>query len=168
MIFYSESLKQGIDADVHLNSTDDLEITLFKGLMYLPIGRALMRILQRQNLFDIIDWPVPIMPMSFNYIAKLELLDAPHMKKIQEEDRLLCQLLLEVCLMDVSKKSVLLPAFKDVFTDAMYPVWKEGKVSVRSVFAARIHPDILDTCPDLNGKQLLQKEGRRQNDILEL
>ena len=102
MIFYSESLKQGIDADVHLNSTDDLEKTPFKEFMYLPVGGTLMRISQQQNLFDIIAWLVPIMPMSFIYIAKPELLGAPHMKKIQEEDRLLCQLLLEVCLTDLS------------------------------------------------------------------
>jgi hypothetical protein len=97
--------------------------------------------------------------MSFDYIAKPELLEAPHMKKILEEDRLLCELFHEVCLMNIAKKSTLLPAFRDVFTDALYPVWKEGKVSVRSVFAARVHLDILDSCPNFNGKQVLQEEG---------
>jgi hypothetical protein len=139
-----------------MESTDDLKITLSKEFMYL--------LSQQSNLFDRIDWPVLIMPMSFDYIAKPELLDAPHMKKTHEDDKLLCQLFPEVCLTDVAKKSMLLPAFKDIFTDAMYPVWKEGKVSMRSVSAARVHLDILDLCSDSNGKQLLQEEGRRQND----
>jgi hypothetical protein len=164
MIFQSESLKQGIDADAHLTSTDDLEITPFKEFMYLPVRRTMMRMSQQHDLFARIDWPAPMIGMSFDYIAKPELLEAPHMKKILEEDRLLCELFHEVCLMNIAKKSTLLPAFRDVFTDALYPVWKEGKVSVRSVFAARVHLDILDSCPDFNGKQVLQEEGRRQLD----
>jgi hypothetical protein len=55
MIFQSESLKQGIDADAHLTSTDDLEITPFKEFMYLPVGRTMMRTSQQHDLFARID-----------------------------------------------------------------------------------------------------------------
>jgi hypothetical protein len=182
MTFYSESLKQGVDADAHLRLTDDLEITPFKEFMYLPGGRTLMRISQQHNMIEKSGWPAPIMPMRFNYIAKPELLDAPHMKKIQGEDELLCQMFHELALLELVREQEdrriqrqsdsdvsinLLPISDDVFTDAMQPVWKHGYITMRSVFAARVHLDILDTCRNFNGRQLLHDEGLRQHDDFE-
>jgi hypothetical protein len=61
----------------------------------------------------------------------------------------------------------LLPAFDDIFTDTMRPVWKQGKVTMRSVFAARVMLDILDICPHFDGKTLLHDEGHRQHEYFE-
>jgi hypothetical protein len=137
IIFYSESLRQGIDANAHMASTDDLEITPFKEFMYLPVGRTLMRISQQQSMFDKAGWPAPVMRMRFNYVGKPELLDTPQMEKIQKEDEMLCQLILEHTLLELMKETEakrnkhtstsdlhanLLPAFDDIFTDTMRPV----------------------------------------------
>lgn len=81
-IFNSELLRQGVDADQHMKSSDDLVVTPFKEFMYLPVGRTLMRISQCHVAFEEGGWPIPLMPMRLHYIAMPELLDAPKMKKI--------------------------------------------------------------------------------------
>jgi hypothetical protein len=107
--------------------------------------------------------------MEFNFLFNSELLDTPHMKKIQQEDELLCQLTLDHALVvivqgvkdDSIKATVsdvqdrILPEFDDIFTDSMRPVCKEGKVPCRSVFAARALLDVHDVVPDFNGVLIL-------------
>jgi hypothetical protein len=112
--------------------------------------------------------------MKFHYVAVPELLDAPHMKRIQEEDGRLCQLVQDLTLQETVKKaekelktSLMLSGVGDIFTDSMQPVWKRGIVSICSVFAARLLLDIHQILPDFNGARLLHDEGHRQDELFE-
>jgi hypothetical protein len=49
----------------------------------------------------------------------------------------------------------------------MRPVWKEGRVTMRSVFAARVMLDIHEICLNFDGKTLLYDQGHRQNQYFE-
>jgi len=131
-----------------MGSTDDLEITPFKEFMYLPVGRTLMRISQFREMIEEYGYPTPIIPMRSSYVERPELLDTPHVKKIQE-DELICQMVLDQTLQekirDSSSKNQLLKAHEtfwateyDASTEAVQPVWKKGIVTMRSVFASRL------------------------------
>jgi hypothetical protein len=182
MIFYSACFQHDIDADAYMDSNADLIITPFQEFMYLPVGRTLMRISQQHSLFDRFRWPAPIMPMRYLYLEVPELLDMPHMERFQKEDEMICQLILDYVLLggwrDLggehythrSPSELLtnrLPAFDDIFSDAMRPVWKEGRVTMRSVFAARVMLDIHEICLNFDGKTLLYDQGHRQNEYFE-
>lgn len=59
-----------------------------------------------------------------------------------------------------------MPWFDDAITGAMRKVWKDGEVTLQSVFAARILLDILDICgPNFKGQKLLTNEGNRAQSI---
>jgi hypothetical protein len=105
-IFNSESLRQGEDPDAHIDSDKalDLEITPFKEFMYLPTGRTLMKIAQMRNIFEKGAYPLPIPPMRFSYIARPELLESPRMRKFEEEDETICQLIQDLSLQEDLKK----------------------------------------------------------------
>jgi hypothetical protein len=181
-IFYSESLRQGEDPDAHIDSDKslDLEITPFKEFMYLPTGRTLMKIAQMRHIFEKGAYPIPIPPMRFSYIARPDLLESIRMRKFEEEDETICQLIQDLALQEDLKKGSqevekrkgdtlqwkILPLFDDAFTGAMRKVWKDGEVTLQSVFAARILLDILDICgPNFKGQKLLTDEGNRAQSI---
>lgn len=101
-IFYTESLRQGEDPDAHIDSDKalDLEITPFKEFMYLPTGRTLMKIARMQHIFEKGAYPIPIPPMRFSYIARPELLESLRMRKFEEEDETICQLIRDLALQE--------------------------------------------------------------------
>lgn len=120
------------------------------------------------------------MPMRFNYVSRPELLDAPHMKKIQEEDEILCQLAQDFIYLQEGKKAekqaraenpglrgLVLSGVDDIFTESLSSVLKTGIVTMRSVFASRLLLDIHQICPDFNGEKLLRDEGHRQEALFE-
>jgi hypothetical protein len=181
-IFYSESLRHGEDPDEHIDSDEalDLEITPFKEFIYLPTGRTLMKIAQMRHIFEKGAYPIPIPPMRFSYIARPEFLESPWMRKFEAEDETICQLIQDLSLQEdlktgwdgvgKGKKEMLqwklMPLFDDAFTGAMRKVWKDGEITVQSVFAARILLDILDICgPNFKGQKLLIDEGNRAQSI---
>lgn len=174
MIFYSESLRQGDDPDEHIDSDEmlDLEITPFKEFMYLPTGRTLMKVAQMRQAFQKGSYPVPILPMRFNYVGCPEFLESPRMRKFEAEDETICQLIIDLSLQEDFKKGFnklkktseeailwnILP-INDVFTGAMRKVWKGAEVTVESVFASRVLLDILDICgSNFKGLELLTDE----------
>ncbi|KAF2196169.1 hypothetical protein GQ43DRAFT_499551 [Delitschia confertaspora ATCC 74209] len=149
--------------------------------MYLPVGRTLIRISEQRNIFSLGSYPAPLFPMRFNYVARPELLDTRHMKKIQEEDKLICQLVQDFILQNIFKQTQkdyifknptdlavnLLPSFNDIFPDSLQSVWKIGEVTMRNVFASGVLLDIHEICPGFDGRKLLHEEGRCQDELFE-
>lgn len=139
-----------------------------------------MKIAQMRHIFERGAYPIPIPLMRFSYIAHLELLESPRMRKFEEEDEIICQLIQDLALQEDLKKGwhevekresetlqwKVMPLFDDAFTGAMRKVWKDGEVTLQSVFAARILLDILDICgPNFKGQKLLIDEGNRVQSI---
>jgi hypothetical protein len=118
----------------------------FLHLTLLPVKNTLERFVQATFTVDgdYVAWPQPI-PCSREYD-----------QTIQEEDRLLSQLLLDLQLLDYNTKlPALYPdtrfsafglALEDVFITALRPVWTEDYVTVTSVATAQIMLDIHASC----------------------
>lgn len=164
-VFDVEMLRNGRDPDEYLSSPESLEVTPLDEFLYLPTARILMKFSSR-TMRDTIKkcaWPPPILQMRFSYIVRPELLEHPKYKKLEEEDRLLSQVLIDLLLIQEAKnvgeqhKSKMqsdfsfFSMFEDEFTKGVRSVWTGGGLSVYNVFASRILLDILDVC----GKQAL-------------
>ncbi|RYP59777.1 hypothetical protein DL769_008395 [Monosporascus sp. CRB-8-3] len=92
--------------------------------------------------------------LEFNYIAQPDKADAPEHKKLQHDDQILSQLLIDLMLPDKARKhttnlgdeEMLKPPQEDIFLRMLRPVWTSGKLSVTAAVTSRILLDILDTC----------------------
>ena len=184
-LFGCVSLLRGVDYDNVLRSEEDLVVTPLKKFLYLPVAKTLLRAASRKVTFQSAGYPVPLIPMRFEYLARPDLLEQDHMRKLEADDELLCQLLQELKLVhdfhhswkrfgqkawigvDVEENDI--PAFHDVFSHAMRKVWQDGEVRVRGVFAAQLMLNIVDICgPEFRGSILLRDEGLRYMDLYQL
>lgn len=155
ILFYRESVQQGIDPDAYLSSTKSLEVTEFDSFLYLPTARSLIKFSQLKQALNRCAWPPPVMSMRFSYIARPELLKSPEMQKYEEEDKIMSQLLLNLSSTDHLKKRLgnnieAIPraftcTLDDEFSNSVRPLWTLGRIRVHNVFAARIMLDIHDT-----------------------
>lgn len=142
VIFHADALAKGDDVDERLSSSDTLKITEFDEFIYLSTARILMKY-ERIASFKIEQYPLPVPPVRMSYISRPELLILPEVKRWEEEDVRLTQML-----MDMSSHDI----FQKVFKDRKEPVQDElstglhklrnGEVSVWIVFAARVCLDI--------------------------
>lgn len=142
VIFHADALAKGDDVDERLSSSDTLKITEFDEFIYLSTARILMKY-ERIASFKIEQYPLPVPPVRMSYISRPELLILPEVKRWEEEDVRLTQML-----MDMSSHDI----FQKVIKDRKEPVQDElstglhklrnGEVSVWIVFAARVCLDI--------------------------
>lgn len=142
VIFHADALAKGDDVDKRLSSSDTLKIIEFDEFIYLSTARILMKYEQISS-FKIEQYPLPVPPVRMSYISRLEFLVLPEVKRGEEEDVRLTEML-----MDLSSHDV----FQKVFKDRKGPVQDElstglhklrnGEVSVWIVFAARVCLDI--------------------------
>ncbi|KAI1413630.1 hypothetical protein F5Y13DRAFT_198447 [Hypoxylon sp. FL1857] len=150
-----ESITKGIDPTNHFG----VDVTPFDSFIFLPVARTLMKfvLISQLSLKFISDWPPPILPLRFNYIQDQNKADMPEHKKLQQDDKILSQLLIDLQLPDKARAHahneadilLLEPIARDIFLRTLQPVWLEGKLSVTAVFAAQMLLDILDVCSDL-------------------
>lgn len=142
VIFHADALAKGDDVDKRLSSSDTLKVTESDEFIYLSTARILMKYEQISS-FKIEQYPLPVPPVRVSYISRPELLVLPEVKRWEEEDVSLTQML-----MDMSSHDL----FQKVFKDRKEPVQDElstglhklrnGEVSVWIVFAARVCLDI--------------------------
>ena len=142
VIFHADALAKGDDVDERLSSSDTLKITEFDEFIYLSTARILMKY-ERIASFKIEQYPIPVPPVRMSYISRPELLILPEVKRWEEEDVRLTQMLMDMSSHDILQK---------VFKDRKEPVQDEistglhklrnGELSVWIVFAARVCLDI--------------------------
>ncbi|CAL8575762.1 hypothetical protein XPA_001666 [Xanthoria parietina] len=148
LIFYTESFKNGQDPTKLLESDESLKITPFDEFIYLSTARILIKFQQMSALK--IAYPQPVPSVRMSYLSRPDLLDLPQVKKWEEEDEFLSQLLMDMSLDDTVSKAMKeinkdrkAPAV-DELTKGFYKLRREGEVSTWIVFAARVLLDIRD------------------------
>ena len=135
------------------------EVSPFDEFLFLPTARVLFKfgkmaaMNQKKS-----QWPAPIPPLAFDYVdGDHDLEGTPEYVKMQEDDTMLCQLLLDLQLPDYLTKykdEILGPLHarlfynpqEDIFIRCLPPVWLDGHVNMASVLAARIMVDIHNRC----------------------
>ena len=148
-IFYAECFRSGEDPEARLGTASMLKITPFDEFIYLPTARVLVKFAKIQaTVHDKTAWPPPVIPMRFNYIIDPGLLDTPEMRKYEEEDRLLSQLLLDRAMTEELHQNIgtvtdenmarFLPPVEDVLSKYLRKIWKSGNVTVTSVSSCKI------------------------------
>ena len=151
LIFYADSLKNPKNLTEEQEVEDSLRITPFDEFVYLSTARILIKFEQFSAAKIAFPQPVPSVRMS--YISCPHLLELPQVKKWEEEDEFLSQLLMDMSLDDEiihTPRVVLLfhenhkrPA-SDELSKGLYNLREEGQVSTWIVFAARVLLDIRD------------------------
>ncbi|KAI4254041.1 MAG: hypothetical protein L6R42_007346 [Xanthoria sp. 1 TBL-2021] len=148
LIFYAESFKNGKDPNKMLESDESLKITPFDEFIYLSTARILIKF-EQISAFKI-SYPQPVPSVRMSYLSRPDLLDLPQVKKWEEEDEYLSQLLMDMSLDDTVSKAMKeinrdrkAPAV-DELTKGLYKLRREGEVSTWIVFAARVLLDIRD------------------------
>ncbi|KAI0138552.1 hypothetical protein F4776DRAFT_618877 [Hypoxylon sp. NC0597] len=139
-----------------------VDVTPFDSFAFLPAARTLIKFIHMGSLSTGISkqWPPPILPLRFNYLQDLQKLDTPEHKKLQRDDEILSQLLLDLQLPDRGKGKrkptkemeniwMRQRLAQDIFLKALQPVWTEGKLSLTAVVTSQIWLDIIDVCSDL-------------------
>lgn len=153
VIFFYDPYSE--DSEFKKDNIRYVKVTPFKGFIYYPTARTLKKIADQSPVFKFAAYPVPVIPMGFFYTTHYGLLESPQVQKIEEEDRILCQLILDLSLkQDVKdyKKAKkrdnlvdnVISQFEDPLTAAMRSIWKKCQVTTQSVLTARILLDILD------------------------
>ncbi|KAI2463536.1 hypothetical protein F4781DRAFT_117785 [Annulohypoxylon bovei var. microspora] len=151
MMFLMECITKGTDP----KNAPGVDVTPFDGFIFLPTARTLMKFIHMVNMN--IAWPPPIVPLRFNYLHAPHKADMPEHKKLQHDDQILSQLLIDLELPDRAMKyargkcdiSMAEPVVKDIFSRTLQPVWVEGKLSVAAVVIAQTILDISDVCNEL-------------------
>lgn len=150
-----DQLKESLEPAAMLG----VDATAFDNLTYFPVARALVKIIHMSDH----SWPAPNLPMRLEYWDHREKLDTPVHKKLQEDEILLVQLLLEFQLPDRMMKSgsigdMLKEGYwgfdpqmfelvhEDISIKTMRLVWMEREISVTTVVVGQIMLDILDIC----------------------
>ncbi|KAL8825838.1 MAG: hypothetical protein Q9191_004167 [Dirinaria sp. TL-2023a] len=149
LIFYVDSLKGG---KAPLNEAqefeDQLKITPFDEFVYLSTARILIEFEQLSAMKIAFPQPVPSVRMS--YISRPDLLELPQVKKWEQEDEFLSQLLMDMSLNDDISKAMIeitkrrKASAQDELSKGFYSLRREGEVSTWIVFAARVLLDIRD------------------------
>lgn len=145
VIFYEDSFNRGEDPEEKLASNDSLRLTPFDESIYLSTARTLMKF---QRLMELeIEYPQPVPPFRFNYISRPELLELPETKKMEAEDLLLNQLLMDSTWNDILRPGLKRsrgrePPAEDEFSDSLQKLRKYGEISLWTVFASKIMMDI--------------------------
>lgn len=140
-----------------------------------------MRMARQSRVFKMSPYPPPVTPLRAQYVSHPELQESKRMRKFEDEDRIVAQLILELTVEDSVNDAVknamdghqlkslsdVIPLFDDPFSVGMRPVWKKNKVSLQSVFIARVVLDILDICPGYSWKELLEVHALRLQGIFQ-
>ncbi|KAL8641471.1 MAG: hypothetical protein Q9226_008629 [Calogaya cf. arnoldii] len=131
-----------------LESDESLRITPFDEFIYLSTARILIKFEQISRFK--VAYPQPISSVRMSYLSRPDLLNLPQVKKWEEEDVYLSQLLMDMSLHDTTSKAMKgfnkdgkAPAV-DELTNGLYILRREGEVSTWIVFAARVLLDIRD------------------------
>ena len=148
LIFFVDSFTKGKSPTKEQEVEDSLRITPFDEFIYLSTARILMKFEQLSAAK--IAYPQPVPPVRMSYISRPDLLELPQVKKWEEEDEFLSQLLMDMSLDDNLARAMLqlteqrkAPAM-DELSKGLYKLRKEGEVSTWIVFAARVLLDIRD------------------------
>ena len=148
LIFYVDSLKQGKVLNQAQYFEDQLKITPFDEFVYLSTARILIKFEQLSAMK--IAYPQPVPSVQMSYVSRPDLLELPQVKKWEDEDEFLSQLLMEMSLNDDISKAMMeliktrkAPA-QDELSKGFYNLRREGEVSTWIVFAARVLLDIRD------------------------
>ena len=148
LIFFVNSFKKGKSPTKEQEVEDSLRITPFDEFIYLSTARILTKFEQFSAAKVAFPQPVPSVRMS--YITRPDLLGLPQVKKWEDEDEFLSQLLMDMSLDDNISNAMLeltkqrqKPA-SDELSKGFYNLRKEGEVSTWIVFAARVLLDIRD------------------------
>lgn len=158
MMILVDSFNKGLNP---MEGGSGVEVTPFDDFIFLPAARILLKFIQVAAMSNAaeVKWPAPIPPLTFNYIHDPSKVDKPEHKKLQHDDQVLSQVLLDLQLPDKARKystefkdpnkamaGMVNPPHEDIFLRTLRPVWAEGKVSVTAVVVAQAILDILDTC----------------------
>ncbi|KAI0886628.1 uncharacterized protein GGS22DRAFT_199028 [Annulohypoxylon maeteangense] len=160
MMIMMHNITKGIDP----MTGPGVDVTPSDGFIFLPTARIMLKfILLADNTKT---WPPPIVPLKYNYVNNEHKIDMPEHKKLQHDDQMLTQLLMDLELPDkiVEITSLpnlpsrfttdyfreLAPLVSDVCLTTLRPVWTEKKLSVAAVLIAQTLLDIFDTCDDLS------------------
>jgi hypothetical protein len=136
-----------------------VEVTPFDDFIFLLVActlRKFIKIAAMSNKFDV-QWPAPIPPLSSYYLSQPDKADAPKLKKLQDDNVFLSQILLDLQHPDKcrSHSNVLPPgipvtalrsAQDDIMTMILRPVWLKGKMSVTTVVTAQVLLYIQEAC----------------------
>ena len=139
VIFFAESFAKGENPEEAFASSDRLKITPFDEFIYLSTARILIKFEQIAAMK--IAYPQPVPSVRFSYLSRPDLLDLPQVKKWEEEDEFLTQLLMELSLNDnVLKAQEEFSGHKAPLTDeitrAFYNLRRGGEV--RYVFSSLV------------------------------
>lgn len=105
-----------------------------------------------------IQWPAPIMPLRFNYMFEPHNAETPEIKKLDHDDRILSQLLLEIKLPDQAIQGLgetigkdmpadeVRPPVEDITLAILRPLWMKAELSLTAVITAQIMLDIINVC----------------------
>ena len=148
LIFCADSFKKRKNPTMEQEMEDSLRITPFDEFIYLSTSR----ILTKFEMFSAakIAFPQPVPSVRMSYISRPDLLDLPQVKKWEEEDEFLSQLLMDMSLNDNISRAMLELTEKrkqpacDELSKGLRNLRTEGEISTWIVFAARVLLDIRD------------------------
>lgn len=172
IIFYADSFSKGDDPEEKLKSSDTLKLTEFDEFIYLSTARILMKF-ERVASFKVVEYPQPVPPVRCSYISRPELLELPEVKKWENDDRCLSQLLMDMSchdmFRDIARDREVTPV-EDELSNGLLKLRKEGEVSVWIVFASKVFLDIQDILGRAVGQcyQELRDAAVSANTILDL
>ena len=98
IIFFAESFVRGKDPSQVLGIDESLKITPFDEFIYLSTARILIKFEQIAAMK--IAYPQPVPSVRMLYLTRPDLLELPQIRKWEEEDEILSQLLMELMLSD--------------------------------------------------------------------
>ena len=141
IIFYADSFSRGKDPVAEMASTESLRITPFDNFIYLPTARILLKF--AQIAARKLQYPPPISPIRMSYYSRPELLELPEIKKWEEEDTFLSQLLMEMSFNDNIRKAQCQirksePPVEDELSRSLRNLREKGEVSIWNVFASKV------------------------------
>lgn len=99
-ILYEDSFNKGEDPEAKLASNESLKLSPFDNVVYLPVARTLVKCQKFVAKETNAAYPQPIIPFRFSYISRPELLELPETKRMEVEDLLLIQILMDSTLID--------------------------------------------------------------------
>lgn len=152
MLVHAEIISNGTNP----MSKDAVDMTPFDSFILLPTARTLFKF-SGMTVGRKISWPLSIPPLRFHYLLDPEKADRPEDRKLQQDDRILCQLLQDFCLFDdvtagmhnskrksTSTSKSLDPIQEDMFVKILRPVWTTGELSAAIIISARLMLDIIE------------------------
>ena len=148
LIFSAESFTQGEDPGEKIGSDKPLRITPFDEFIYLSTARILIKF-EQMSALKMGQFTLPS-SVRMSYMFRPDLLELPQVKKWEEEDEFLSQLLLDMRLNNSVSETMARfrrhreAPIEDELTRGLYKLLGEGEVSTWIVFASRVLLDIRD------------------------